>query len=122
MSRALATLGYGTQFCDDFDTPVTADGRLRIADAPVERRAPTPPVVALSAMSEIEEEHYAALIAAPSMAALNKAAETIADGGISHPSLREAYRRRRGELQAPAEPGQALLNISRRVLIEASGV
>jgi len=122
LSRALATLGYGTQFCDDFDTPVTADGRLRIADAPVERKTTTPQVVALSAMSEIEEEHYAALIAAPSMAALNNVAETIADGGISHPALREAYRRRRGELQAPVEPGQPLLNISRRVLVEAAGV
>ena len=73
-------------------------------------------------MSEIEEEHYATLIAASSTAALNKAAQAIADGGISHPSLREAYRRRRGELQAPAEPGQPLLNISRRVLVESAGV
>ena len=108
LSRALATLGYGTQFCDDFDTPVTADGRLRIADAPVERKAPTPKVVALSAMSEAEAEFHAALIAAQSLTTLASVAKAIAAGAVSHPSLREAYRRRRGELQAPVEPAQAL--------------
>jgi len=62
------------------------------------------------------------LIAAPSTAALNNVAQAIADGGVSHPALREAYRQRRDELQAPVEPGQPLLNISRRVLVESAGV
>ena len=37
IGRALATLGFGTQFCDDFDTPVTTNGRQRVVDAPVRR-------------------------------------------------------------------------------------
>jgi hypothetical protein len=37
IGRALAAAGFGTQFTDDFDTPVTADGRDRIVDSPVTR-------------------------------------------------------------------------------------
>lgn len=49
IGRALAALGFGTQFTEDFDTPVTEDGRVRIVDAPVAPRpavtdyAPPPP-------------------------------------------------------------------------------
>lgn len=38
IGRALAALGFGTQFTEDFDTPVTEDGRVRIVDAPVAPR------------------------------------------------------------------------------------
>ncbi len=73
-------------------------------------------------MSEVEEEFYATLIAAKSLPALNKAAEAIRDGGVSHPALREAYRQRRDELKEPTEAEQASLDIPRRTLIEAAGV
>jgi len=42
IGRALAALGFGTQFCDDFDTPVLRDGTPRIVDAPVQRQAQPP--------------------------------------------------------------------------------
>lgn len=38
IGRALGALGFGTQFTDDFDTPVTADNQIRIVDSPVERK------------------------------------------------------------------------------------
>ena len=39
IGRALATLGYGTQFCDDFEAGVSqSTGEKRIVDAPVQRR------------------------------------------------------------------------------------
>jgi hypothetical protein len=40
IGRALGALGYGTQFTDDFDTPVRADGSPSLADSPVHRPAP----------------------------------------------------------------------------------
>lgn len=46
LGRALAALGYGTQFCEDFDEGVGAEsGRMRIADSPVDfaRRNSDPP-------------------------------------------------------------------------------
>lgn len=38
LGRALAALGYGTQFCEDFD--FHREGEQRVVDAPVERPAP----------------------------------------------------------------------------------
>ncbi len=35
LGRALAALGFGTQFCADYDTGITEDGRARIVDNPV---------------------------------------------------------------------------------------
>ena len=51
IGRALAALGYGTQFCDDFDVGTRGDGTPSLSDAPVATRAaaaparsvPTPP-------------------------------------------------------------------------------
>jgi phage recombination protein Bet len=60
----------------------------------------------LAPMNQIEEEHYAALLAAKSLAALNAEAARIADGGVTHPSLRDAYRTRRDELQAAKDAKQ----------------
>lgn len=38
IGRALGALGFGTQFTDDFDTPVTATNEVRVVDSPVERK------------------------------------------------------------------------------------
>lgn len=39
IGRALGSLGYGTQFCEDFDT-VDATGTVHIVDSPVEKATP----------------------------------------------------------------------------------
>lgn len=45
IGRALGALGFGTQFTNDFDTPTTDSGEMRIVDSPVERprKAALPP-------------------------------------------------------------------------------
>ena len=43
IGRALAALGYGTQFCDDFATGERADGTPSLADAPVAPRGAAAP-------------------------------------------------------------------------------
>lgn len=43
IGRALGSLGFGTQFCDDFDTGIRADGTPSLADAPVARSVKSAP-------------------------------------------------------------------------------
>lgn len=38
IGRALGALGFGTQFTDDFDTPIGPNNDMRIVDSPVERK------------------------------------------------------------------------------------
>lgn len=42
IGRALGTLGFGTQFTEDFDTPIRANGEPSLADAPVVRTPKQP--------------------------------------------------------------------------------
>lgn len=53
IGRALAALGYGTQFVDDFEEGTGKDGQLRIADSPTPRGARSPGGGAGSAGSRV---------------------------------------------------------------------
>ena len=39
LGRALAALGYGTQFCEDFDFAAGSAGNAHVVDSPVETRS-----------------------------------------------------------------------------------
>jgi len=52
LGRAMAALGYGTQFCEDFETLPGKEEQM--ADAPVERKATGPQVKAIYSIGRTE--------------------------------------------------------------------
>jgi hypothetical protein len=105
IGRALAALGYGTQFLPDDGEP--------IADAPVERstpqthqKPPEPPkstrsgnVIPKTASMQSEADRIAGLLkdieGAPDSDALFKIGTQMAADGITDEGLRDAYRKRK---------------------------
>lgn len=67
IGRALAALGYGTQFCEDHEFTDTSSATPRVVDSPVERRPspPKPPTPPLTERIQAPQPNGAVAVAPP---------------------------------------------------------